>query len=107
MTSREVTCQPPPPCPPPPALVSPGQVCSCGLTETCQEGQLCHPDTACTSPLCTDLQVEADSVEVRELLIIDKANTHGAILGLSCRDEAAVFNVGSGLTRIQARCNRR
>ena len=107
MTSSEVTCLPPPPCLPPPALVSSGQVCSCGLTETCREGQLCHPDTACTTPLCTELQVEADSVEVRELFIIDKANTQGAILRFSCKDEAAVFNVGSGLTRFQASCNRR
>ena len=44
---------------------------------------------------------------MKELLVIDKANTQGAILQFSCKGEAEVFNVGSSLTRIQASCNRR
>ena len=63
--------------------------------------------TSCTFPVCTEVKVDKRTVEVAELLIIDKANTQGAILRFSCKDEAAVFNVGSGLTRFQANCNRR
>ena len=63
--------------------------------------------STCSFPVCTEIQVEQDSVEVKELLVIDKANTQGAILQFSCKGEAEVFNVGSSLTRIQASCNRR
>ena len=111
MTSSEVVCQPLAPCLPPPSLVAPGHSCSCNLTELtgspeiCQEGQLCN--NTCITPVCTEVDVDTDSVEVTELFMIENATSQGAILRFSCKEEAAVFNVGSGLTRILASCNRR
>ena len=63
--------------------------------------------STCAYPVCKEVAVDAETVEVTELFIIDKATTQGAILKFSCKDEAEVFNVGSGLTRLQAVCNRR
>ena len=63
--------------------------------------------TSCSHPVCSEVEVDTESVEVTELLTTDQATTHGAILKFSCKDEAEVFSVGSGLTRLQAVCNRR
>ena len=58
--------------------------------------------STCFFPLCTEVKVDNETVEVTEDTI------QGRILKkFSCKDEAEVFNVGSGLTRIQAVCNRR
>ena len=57
--------------------------------------------SSCSFRACTEVEVDTESVEVRE------DTTQGAILKFSCKDEAEVFTVGSGLTRIQAVCNRR
>ena len=63
--------------------------------------------STCSYPVCKKVEVDTDSVEVTELFIIGNATTQGAIVKFSCKDEAAVFSVGSGLTRILAVCNRR
>ena len=79
-----------------------------GFTATCQEenGGTWNFST-CSYPVCEEVEVDTDSVEVRELFIIGNTTTQGAILKFSCKDDAAVFSIGSGLTRILAHCNRR
>ena len=80
-----------------------------GFTAMCgeAEGRATWNMSTCSYPVCTEVKVDAGTVEVTELFIIGNATTQGAILNLSCKEEAEVFNVGSGLTRIQAVCNRR
>ena len=57
--------------------------------------------SSCSLPTCTEVEVDTETVQVTE------DTNHGAILTFSCKDEAEVFNLGSGLTRIQAVCNGR
>ena len=80
-----------------------------GFTAMCREekaGGTWNMST-CAYPVCKEVEVDTDTVKVTELFIIGNATTQGAILKFSCKDEAEAFNVGSGLTRIQAVCNRR
>ena len=79
-----------------------------GLTTMCEEkdGGTWNLST-CTYPVCKEVEVDTETVEVTELFIIGNATTQGVRLKFSCKDEAEVFSVGSGLTRLEAACNRR
>ena len=63
--------------------------------------------STCSYPVCKEVEVDTETVEVTELFFIGNATTQGAILKFTCKDEAEVFSVGSGLTRLEAVCNRR
>ena len=79
-----------------------------GFTAMCgEEGGGTWNLSSCSYPVCSEVEVDTGTVEVTELLITANATTHGSILKFSCKDEAEVFSVGSGLTRLQAVCNRR
>ena len=60
---------------------------------------------ACVFPACAEPQVDTQSVEVKEMLIIDKATTQGAMVKFSCKDQTTEFTFGS-FTRLLAVCNR-
>ena len=79
-----------------------------GLTTMCEdEDDGTWNLSTCTYPVCKEVEVDTQTVEVTELFIIGNTTTQGARLKFSCKDEAEVFSVGSGLTRLEAACNRR